>query len=177
MNCSRLPDGWKLEQVRSRIKMGNFSKDLAANDTKSGNDEEGEPNLKSSLCCIAIGPTTVHAKGDKQRNNNEEVLLMCTEVTLVNPDDNSETAKTMAFLDSRSTHSYITTEVAEKTELSQFKEKDITLHTFGNKEAQTVSSSSTRSTSHYQTFPYTLRKYKPFFSSQIPYLRPTNSSL
>ncbi|XGW22260.1 hypothetical protein V3C99_004905, partial [Haemonchus contortus] len=139
MNCNRFPDGRKPEQVRSPINMVSSSKDVAANDTKYGNDEGGEPNSESSLCYTTINPTTVEGEDNDQRNNNEEVLLMCTEVT-VNPDDNSKTEKTLAIQNSGPTHSYITTEAAEKMELNQIKEKNITLYMFGNKEAQTVSS-------------------------------------
>ncbi|KAK6018244.1 peptidase family A16 [Ostertagia ostertagi] len=68
------------------------------------------------------------------------VLLMCTTITLMNPNDNSKKVDTVAFLDSGSSHTYITTEIAEKLELHHATPETITLHTFGTSSPTTLKS-------------------------------------
>ncbi|KAK6031209.1 peptidase family A16 [Ostertagia ostertagi] len=139
-NSNRFLDGGKLKQARSPANLVNFSEDVTENSAKNESEEDGEPNQKSGLCYTATSSTTIETENNEEQKNNDEVLLMCTEIILVNPDDRSKRARTLAFLDSGSTHSYITTDVAENLKLNQVTEKDITLYTFGNEESRTVSS-------------------------------------
>ncbi|VDO92345.1 unnamed protein product, partial [Haemonchus placei] len=58
----------------------------------------------------------------------------------MNPTDNSKKVDTVAFLDSGSSHTYITTEIAEKLELHHTTPETITLHTFGTSSPTTLKS-------------------------------------
>ncbi|KAK5983918.1 hypothetical protein GCK32_004323 [Trichostrongylus colubriformis] len=61
----------------------------------------------------------------------KSVLMMCTEINVFNPTKPHKLTKTLAFLDSGSSRSYITTELAQLLELPGGQEEDISMYTFG----------------------------------------------
>ncbi|WKX90962.1 hypothetical protein Q1695_009644 [Nippostrongylus brasiliensis] len=94
------------------------------------------PNIATTQLDESSSSYTTAFNHDTTDNNNitpqSSVLLMCANVTLVNPNDSSKKVETVAFLDSGSTHTYITTELAEQLQLRPIKSKHIALHTFGS---------------------------------------------
>ncbi|KAK6009150.1 hypothetical protein OSTOST_25951 [Ostertagia ostertagi] len=89
----------------------------------------------------------IHSTSTKSNNQDsddeqgtEQILLMCAKVTVANPGDMTKQLITTAFLDSGSSHSYITSDVAEYLQLRSVG-NEITLHTFGSREPLSVSSS------------------------------------
>ncbi|KAK5981418.1 RTR1-type domain-containing protein [Trichostrongylus colubriformis] len=73
--------------------------------------------------CTSITPP-------RQRSNSQTVL-MCTPVRLFNPTDHSLEITVEAFLDSGSSQTYITEELAEQLQLPSISTEDISISTFG----------------------------------------------
>ncbi|RCN35992.1 zinc knuckle [Ancylostoma caninum] len=69
---------------------------------------------------------------DDQQATSKTVLMMCVEVQVFNPDNPSKSTKTIAFLDSGSSKSYITSELAKSLELPEGERREISMYTFGS---------------------------------------------
>lgn len=75
-------------------------------------------------------------------NGSETVLLMCAPITLRNPDDSSQTVSSTVLLDSGSTRSYISEQVASDLKLQSQGLEQLSVSTFGS--AQPIHLTSTR---------------------------------
>ncbi|EPB74949.1 Pao retrotransposon peptidase [Ancylostoma ceylanicum] len=107
-----------------------------------GTSEENKQAIAGEMQEPSSSYAAVNSNDTNHDDNHpgNSILLMCTKVTLMNPEDNSKKLQTVAFLDSGSSHSYITTDIATQLELRETKSENITLHTFGTRHPTTLSS-------------------------------------
>uniref|UniRef100_A0A7I4YQP3 DUF1758 domain-containing protein n=1 Tax=Haemonchus contortus TaxID=6289 RepID=A0A7I4YQP3_HAECO len=119
----------------------NFSMDANIENHQEDENSISRKNSEagSSHAVVSHFTTTNNENNDDHQIPREHTLLMCAEVTLTNPDDVTKQLITTAFLDSGSSHSYITSDVAEQLQLRSVG-NEITLYTFGSTEPMTVSS-------------------------------------
>ncbi|KAK5985434.1 hypothetical protein GCK32_016973 [Trichostrongylus colubriformis] len=75
--------------------------------------------------------TIHHSRSEPTR----QVVMMCTEVIVFNPTNPKKSTKTMAFLDSGSSKSFITTNLAKFLELPEGEKEEISMYTFGASKA------------------------------------------
>ncbi|KAK6025201.1 Pao retrotransposon peptidase [Ostertagia ostertagi] len=90
---------------------------------------------KDSNIKLQRNSDVVAALHDSRIPSAKQVLMMCTEVNVFNPSNPSKSTKTMAFLDSGSSKSYITTDLAKFLELPEDEKGEISMYTFGTSEA------------------------------------------
>ncbi|KAK5977582.1 hypothetical protein GCK32_010758 [Trichostrongylus colubriformis] len=84
-------------------------------------------------------PTTESSSITMSTSPQTTVLLMCAEVEVFNPNSPNEVVKSTAFLDSGSSASYITTELASILKLPVEKSEEISMFTFGSRNALPLS--------------------------------------
>ncbi|VDP17861.1 unnamed protein product [Heligmosomoides polygyrus] len=127
-NTARSPPSMPMNNPRHV----NFSTDVTTSHSPNEESDVGRTNVHTS--CVAVTHTTSASNTSddyEQQINKDPTLLMCAKVTLVNPKDPIKQLRTVAFLDSGSSHSYITSDAAEHLDLDSVG-KEITLHTFGS---------------------------------------------
>ncbi|ETN81650.1 Tas retrotransposon peptidase A16 [Necator americanus] len=83
-----------------------------------------DENNTTAMTCTSVSPTA-HGLSSSQS------ILMCTMVKVFNPLDMSKETTALAFLDSGSSHSYITDELAKVLHLPGHTQEDISVSTFG----------------------------------------------
>ncbi|VDK51121.1 unnamed protein product, partial [Cylicostephanus goldi] len=93
---------------------------------------EGSPNAGQSNPQVTTEQNDIVAVAEHTPPTRQPILLMCADVDVFNPETPNERITTMAFFDSGSSRSYITTELAKDLHLPQGKMEEVSIYTFAS---------------------------------------------
>ncbi|CAJ0607480.1 unnamed protein product [Cylicocyclus nassatus] len=96
-------------------------------------DNQPSSETEQSVPTISSEDTLTNVTFMSNETSNRPIPLMCAEVKLFNPDDSSHHVTVTAFLDSGSSISYITDELATILDLPDVTTETVTVSTFGER--------------------------------------------